>query len=304
MMRDFSYTRILHELQERGGELRYHLSCSTISTFRGLRATMRGQKRKTILFYPEKPKYLHSAYVVCYMLGYRITRNPKRKAEAVIRFEDVTKSSSGETLRALAERMPVINLQCDDISKIKVEKEFQEVFGYGMAVDPETYTGVCVQKSDENAKHDGKVISCPMRPESGYIYQKLIDNTVGGEAVDIRVIIFKERIPFVVLRYKNLDDRFNLTTHIAIKDPEEILSADEIEKIHAFCRRMGMDYGELDILRDNQDGRIYIVDANKTPSGPRISPEISREVCNDFYSRLCAAFEDMVASSDASVLGR
>ena len=31
---------------------------------------------------------------------------------------------------------------------------------------------------------------------------------------------------------------------------------------------MGIDYGELDILRDNNDGRIYIVDANNTPSGP------------------------------------
>ena len=28
---------------------------------------------------------------------------------------------------------------------------------------------------------------------------------------------------------------------------------------------MGMDYGELDILRDNDNGKIYIVDANKTP---------------------------------------
>ena len=27
-----------------------------------------------------------------------------------------------------------------------------------------------------------------------------------------------------------------------------------------------MDYGELDILRDQQDQRIYIVDANNTPS--------------------------------------
>lgn len=31
---------------------------------------------------------------------------------------------------------------------------------------------------------------------------------------------------------------------------------------------MGLDYGELDILRNNLDGRIYVVDVNKTLWGP------------------------------------
>lgn len=36
-----------------------------------------------------------------------------------------------------------------------------------------------------------------------------------------------------------------------------------------FCARIGLDYGELDVLRDNDSGTIYVVDANRTPIRPR-----------------------------------
>ncbi|MDQ6770676.1 MAG: hypothetical protein M3Z54_11900, partial [Gemmatimonadota bacterium] len=31
---------------------------------------------------------------------------------------------------------------------------------------------------------------------------------------------------------------------------------------------IGMDFGELDVLRDRNSGKIYVVDANNTPAGP------------------------------------
>jgi hypothetical protein len=31
---------------------------------------------------------------------------------------------------------------------------------------------------------------------------------------------------------------------------------------------MALDFGGLDVLRDREDGRIYIVDVNKTDMGP------------------------------------
>jgi hypothetical protein len=34
------------------------------------------------------------------------------------------------------------------------------------------------------------------------------------------------------------------------------------------CREMRLDFGELDVLRDRHDGRIYVVDVNRTPWGP------------------------------------
>ncbi len=47
-----------------------------------------------------------------------------------------------------------------------------------------------------------------------------------------------------------------------------MLSENELLNIYHFCEKIGMDYGELDVLRDRDDGRIYIVDANIAPSGP------------------------------------
>ena len=34
---------------------------------------------------------------------------------------------------------------------------------------------------------------------------------------------------------------------------------------------MGLDWGGLDVLRDRADGRIYVVDVNKTDVGPVIA---------------------------------
>lgn len=34
------------------------------------------------------------------------------------------------------------------------------------------------------------------------------------------------------------------------------------------CRIMGLDYGELDVLRDTEDGKLYVADVNNTPWDP------------------------------------
>ena len=63
--------------------------------------------------------------------------------------------------------------------------------------------------------------------------------------------------------------------------PAEIFSADEIAAIGRFCAAMRLDWGGLDILRDRADGRIYVVDVNKTDVGPVIAlslPEKLRSV--------------------------
>lgn len=49
---------------------------------------------------------------------------------------------------------------------------------------------------------------------------------------------------------------------------DAILTRDEQTGLVAFAEAMGMQFGELDVLRDKSDGRIYVVDANRTPAGP------------------------------------
>ena len=58
---------------------------------------------------------------------------------------------------------------------------------------------------------------------------------------------------------------------VTITDVDAVLSIDEQEKVLAFSKQMGLDFGGLDVLRNREDGRIYIVDVNKTDIGPPIA---------------------------------
>lgn len=71
---------------------------------------------------------------------------------------------------------------------------------------------------------------------------------------------------------KTPDGRFSINNRKAtLNDPARVFSASELDQIRLFSDRMGLDWGGLDILRDRNDGRIYIVDVNKTDLGPVIA---------------------------------
>jgi hypothetical protein len=139
-------------------------------------------------------------------------------------------------------------------------------------VDPLTYVGLGVVKSDLNGLHDGRIVSFPIsRVEEGVVYQRLIRNEIeGGMVADVRVPLFGDTIPFIYRRNHPEAARFGRggepTTILA--SPDEYLTPHEQELIRALGRRIGLDYGELDVLRDAEDGRIYVVDANNTPMSP------------------------------------
>jgi hypothetical protein len=76
----------------------------------------------------------------------------------------------------------------------------------------------------------------------------------------------------VFIKRRPLAKRFqNTKTEVLFRMPGEVFSADEIERITAFTREMGMDWGAIDALRHRADGKLYIVDANKTDMGPPIA---------------------------------
>ena len=47
-------------------------------------------------------------------------------------------------------------------------------------------------------------------------------------------------------------------------DPEYDMGITGAMKIAHFCEAMGLDFGAVDVMRDKHDGRIYVVDVNKT----------------------------------------
>jgi len=76
----------------------------------------------------------------------------------------------------------------------------------------------------------------------------------------------------VFIKPRPVADRFaNHNARVNLAKPRDVFSADEIEKLSAFARAMGLDWGGLDVLRDGPSGRLYVVDVNKTDMGPPIA---------------------------------
>jgi glyoxylase-like metal-dependent hydrolase (beta-lactamase superfamily II) len=226
----------------------------------------------TIASTPERARPWYMLWAISRLAGGRWVKDTSA-ADVVVHFEDATYSPTPPP-RQLKPGAKLMNFGARDISKSRVAEVFEEVFGYALAIDPRTHIGPAAEKSELNAAHDGRVVQCPIEPQPGKTYQRLIDNrsadphfvddlrtpTVGGKPV----LIFIKRRP--------VEKRFqNMNSACILRRVEDHFSADEISKIEAFTKRIGLDWGGLDILRDRKDGRIYIVDANKTDMGPPIA---------------------------------
>ena len=227
-----------------------------------------------ILLYPEFPSKRTIIWKMMKNLKYNITNNIHRSyAEIAISWENVTSKTIPPELEFNKNLNSVLNINCLDISKINVDKIFSEVFGYGTLVDPLRFQGFCVRKSNVNAKHDGQLIQCPISKEdyqNEFVYQIIINNKKDSSYVeDIRVPVIGKDIPFVYLKYRPVNERFSNTNAITyMKEAKDFLTQEELSKIFSFSEKIGLDYGELDVLRNRDDKKIYIVDVNFTPWGP------------------------------------
>ena len=249
-------------------------------------------KTKTILAYPQQPPCYSVIYKIAHILGYRIKNESETDADFVLRYEETTFPRLDKTLLNLSKKYNVINFNCNDVSKNQVDYVFNNCFGYSLSIDPLKARGRFIRKSNFNSEHDGTYITCPIDTlEDNYIYQKPVNNlTTSGLTEDIRTPVFKDIIPFVYLKYRTIQGRFlheNVTARIA--EVNEVFSQEEVEKIRLFCKEIGLDFCELDILRDKDDGRLYIIDANNTPSGP--PNHISKEEEKLALKRLSLTFE-------------
>lgn len=235
-----------------------------------LRWIKNGFRLPVILTYPGYPSKKTTIYKIAGELGYRITNKPVKHPDVVLYFDDATFGDS-KMLKSLYPNAKILNETCTDISKKKVDQIHQSVFGYCTIIDPLQYKGRAVQKSDENALHDGAVIECPVKEvKPSSVYQVLIDNEVDENYVmDFRVPVMGEHIPHIYKKYKKKEVRFtNDVSYSELAEVHENFTEEEQKKIIAFAKSMGADFCELDILRNKTDNLIYIIDVNKTPYGP------------------------------------
>jgi len=226
-------------------------------------------RNKTILFFPERPPYRFAAYDACTFLGYRIVKRPHRRFDVAFKRSNSTFFDDARLDAVPVKRCKIINSGSLDISKRTVGRVFAEVFGYELGVDPASYTGQMIEKSDANGAHDGRVVQGPLSSEliqAGRVYQKLIESQsfIDGYFLDYRVPIHGGEIPLVYLKHRPETQRFKVYEHTEFKDPDEVFELEELEKLCLMAKAMGLDYGEMDVLRD-RDGRIYVIDVNNTP---------------------------------------
>jgi len=234
-----------------------------------IRAPLNMTQRLRVYAIPAVPRYVYLLRVSLSRLGVEFVDNVV-DSDVAIYFDDSTYSEPPHLLNGPSIQM---NFACKDISKSHVQTVFKQIFGYDLGVNPARYKGRMVAKTETNGTHTGKIVEGPCPAEDGYVYQKLIDNrSSDGRVTDIRCPTVFGEIPLVYLKSRPEDQRFaNLNTHVTLSSAEDELSDDEIRKVALFCNAMKLDWGGLDILRDSEDGRIYIVDVNKTDMGPPLS---------------------------------
>ncbi len=254
-----------------------------------------GFSSQRMLVYPHYPSRKSTLFQLAKKLGLSITNRPDFKHEIAVYWEYLTFRKEFALLEELAQSKQVINLHSRNIGKLHVDEIFHEVFAYSTRINPVEFTGKMVKKNDINAKHDGIIIQGPVEPdtiEEGYIYQILIDNEVDENLVkDYRVPVIGTVADFLYVKYR--DKKIQFSSHATVKAElhatSSVFSLEELEKLNRFCRRMNLEYGELDVLRNKADGRIYVVDVNNTPQGP--NKKLSKSDRQLAIDKLAAAFQ-------------
>jgi hypothetical protein len=223
-----------------------------------------------VWFTPDRPRPWYLVWAAAAWAGVRVARSPG-EAQAAFYFDD--SATGAPPLAGLGNGGPArrINWRCTDVTKSHVARMFEQAFGYPLAVDPGTAVGPLVEKGEDNGVHDGRIVQAPCPALPGKTYQKLIDNTEGDLVADLRTPCVGGRPVIVFIKRRPVADRFaNHNSHVDMTTPQAVFSPEEIARIGDFCAAMGLDWGGLDILRDS-DGRLYVVDVNKTDMGPPIA---------------------------------
>ncbi len=252
---------------------------------------------KTISFFPQQAAPWYNIWSVIQIAGYKIIDDPEQ-ADIVFIFEDSTYSNAAS--KVVDGGTDYINARCTNIAKQYVADLFEEVFGYNLKIDPITHQGIAMRKSQHNGVHDGVVIQCPIDSNEvlpGYVYQKLVNNSDDGEkAQDLRIVYVMGEIPVVFHKYKTMEKRFGTDyLSVSLKEARDVFSQQEVSLICTYCEKIGLDFGAVDIMRDRDDGRIYIVDVNKTCM-PVLTLPLGKQI--EAFRRMSDAFSMQVKNRD------
>lgn len=232
----------------------------------GLWTGLGARRGPRIFFTPHRPRPWYIIWAATVWGGMRFARSAA-DADASFYFEDQTRATPPAPVSARA-----LNFGVGDVSKSHVSRVMEAAFGYPLAVDPTAFTGEAVEKGEGNGLHDGRIVLCPMAAAPGKAYQHVIKTEgADGWAYDLRTACVGRKPVVVFVKKKPAAARFSIqNTSVIVKRPQEVFSAAEIAQIEKFCETMQVDWAGLDVLRERESGRLYIVDVNKTDTGPPV----------------------------------
>jgi len=168
-----------------------------------------------------------------------------------------------------------INFLLKDTSKEFVATSMENHFGYTFKINPKTFNGYCIAKHNGNGTKSCFFLKCPINADEvfhDHCYQKIINYSSKSDPstlFELRVPIFKNIIPFVFFKTRNKGLRFtSKNKSMDILPATAHLSEQECQSIIIYAQKIGLEYGEIDILRSDEDGKIYIIDVNNTPWWP------------------------------------
>jgi hypothetical protein len=222
------------------------------------------------------------------MLLNRYRRARPREAADISLLWDGTARLNTETSRPSN-----INGHCLDISKTYLGEVHVRAFGYGLEIDPVEFEGEAFAKGDENGTQDGHIVCLPIDAKpSGMVYQRIVDNVMpDGTRQDICIPIVGGVVPCIHLRYRTLGDVIGkaIAGRGELCSVDDILTPTEHDAVLRMCDEMCFEFGEIDAIRDRNDGRLYILDANRM-TGTGIVP---REMADEReYWRYMATLAD------------
>src|SRR5436190_142699 len=95
-----------------------------------------------------------------------------------------------------------------------------------------------------------KVLSLLGRPLNlapGRVYQRVVDNRVGDEVLDLRLVKVGPALPVAYLKFRPVEQRFeNTNSRAMLIDPAEVLRPGELDRVAAVAVALGLDFGEID----------------------------------------------------------
>jgi hypothetical protein len=239
-------------------------------------------------FYPMRPQPTAPISAILRRLGVRIAYSP-RPDQPTIAWDGDTWFSK----RAAARLPPnAINGRALDISKTVVDDAWRAVGGRSLAIDPRATSGPIVMKPEDNGRHGGRIIEGPVaNPRRGWVYQRLLESREGEWVTQTRAVVIKGELVLAYKKWRRYPDRFQGTRLTVVREPSELYSDEEQALLLAFCARMGLDYAELDVVRDDASAEIYVVDANRTSSSPHALAVAARGAA---YDRMAQAFRPLL----------